>query len=365
MLPQLGSRRVLMTCDAIGGVWRYAVDLAGALQRQGVETVLVGSGPAPRAEAAALARPPIWLEMPPTWVAGKPSDVERLGAALGQLQRAHRADLVQVNQPAEAACLEVDVPVVVAAHSCLTTWWRAVHGDEPAADWRWRARLEAEGFRRADAVIAPSRSHAAAVRDAYGIPLPALVPNASAAPAGSAERGPLIVAAGRWWDAGKNLEVLDAAAAQCRWPVLVFGSLEGPDGSRVSPRHVRALGARPSDEVLAAMRRAAVFVSPSLYEPFGLAALEAARSGAALVLADIPTYREIWDGAARFFHPGSAAGLLAALDGLARDEAERLRLAEAATRRADAFSLDAQVAALAKVYSGVLPTGGATLKAAG
>ena len=51
-------RRILMTIDAVGGVWRYAMDLAAALRSESVETVFAGFGPAPsahqRAEAEAI-----------------------------------------------------------------------------------------------------------------------------------------------------------------------------------------------------------------------------------------------------------------------------------------------------------------------
>jgi glycosyltransferase involved in cell wall biosynthesis len=346
-----------MTCDAIGGVWRYAVDLSAGLAERGIETVLVGTGPRPsRAAMAELARPPVWLDLPPTWLAPRPSVVSRLAEELGRVQRLHSADVLHVNQPSEAAFLDVDVPVVAAAHSCLTTWWRTVRGDDPPADWAWRAGLEADGIRRAAAVVAPTASHAAAVAEAYGIRAPLVVSNASSAPAGGARREAFVVAAGRWWDEGKNLAVLEAAAAHCRWPVLLFGSLSGPDGSSVTVHHARAQGQRSSDEVRAAMRSAAIFVSPSLYEPFGLAALEAARSGAALVLADIPTYRELWRGAALFFDPRSSTALAAALDQLAADAARRARMSAAAAARASGFTPERQIEALLGAYA----TAGAT-----
>ena len=352
MLRRMSRPRVLMTCDAIGGIWRYAVDLARALERRGMDTVLVGTGPAPRVGSSnALSRRPLWLDIPPTWMAPGAEAVERLVKELGRLQREYGADIVHMNQPAEAAFLDVEVPVVLAAHSCLTTWWRAVRDGQPPADWIWRTELEAIGYRRADMVVAPTQSHAAVVRDAYGIALPLLVPNASDVPAGDTVRDPVVVAAGRWWDAGKNLAVLDAAATATRWPVLIFGSLEGPDGSRVAVQNVRPLGQRPASEVHATMRRAAVFVSPSLYEPFGLAALEAARSGAALVLADIPTYRETWNGAARFFHPRSAAGLASALEAVTGNDGTRRNLAVAASARAAAFSFEAQGSAIMRAYA--------------
>ena len=51
------------------------------------------------------------------------------------------------------------------------------------------------------------------------------------------------------------------------------------------------------------MRQAAIFVAPALYEPFGLGVLEARARGCALVLVHIPTFRELWDGAALFADP--------------------------------------------------------------
>ena len=51
MLRSLIGRptRVLMTVDAVGGVWRYALDLAGALAAQGCAIFLAGLGPEPSA----------------------------------------------------------------------------------------------------------------------------------------------------------------------------------------------------------------------------------------------------------------------------------------------------------------------------
>ncbi len=65
---------------------------------------------------------------------------------------------------------------------------------------------------------------------------------------------------------------------------------------------------------------ATVFASMARYEPFGLAVLEAAQAGMRLVLSDIPTFRELWDGAAIFV--GDEAGTcprhwMHALDGRA------------------------------------------------
>ena len=40
-------RRILMTADAVGGVWQYATELASALAGLGHETILALLGPPP------------------------------------------------------------------------------------------------------------------------------------------------------------------------------------------------------------------------------------------------------------------------------------------------------------------------------
>jgi glycosyltransferase involved in cell wall biosynthesis len=75
-------------------------------------------------------------------------------------------------------------------------------------------------------------------------------------------------------------------------------------------------------------------VAPSRYEPFGLAPLEAALHGCALVLSDIGTFRELWDGCAEFFPSGDAAALADALRRVNGDARLRERLAKAARTRA-------------------------------
>jgi glycosyltransferase involved in cell wall biosynthesis len=99
------------------------------------------------------------------------------------------------------------------------------------------------------------------------------------------------------------------------------------------------------------MSRAAVFASPSIYEPFGLAALEAAHAGCALVLADIPTYRELWEGAAAFVDPRDVDALAGALNALAAGPDDRARLAASARARAQSYAPERQLAALRDAYA--------------
>jgi glycosyltransferase involved in cell wall biosynthesis len=64
------------------------------------------------------------------------------------------------------------------------------------------------------------------------------------------------------------------------------------------------------------MERAAIYVLPARYEPFGLSALEAALSGCALVLGDLPSLREIWGETAVFIPPDDSEALHSAVSAL-------------------------------------------------
>jgi len=106
------------------------------------------------------------------------------------------------------------------------------------------------------------------------------------------------------------------------------------------------------DETLACLYAGALaFVSPSLSEGFGLPAVEAAVSGAPVVLSDIPAHRETLDGAAVYFPPGDARALARELEAVIGDEALRVRLGAAARDRVVGLSWDAAAAALRVVLA--------------
>jgi glycosyltransferase involved in cell wall biosynthesis len=117
--------------------------------------------------------------------------------------------------------------------------------------------------------------------------------------------------------------------------------------------HASASGHLPAAELAALRRRAAIFAAPARYEPFGLAILEAARDRCALVLGDIPSLRELWDGAARFVDPGDSRALHDALAELAAEGAERERLARAAQERSSRYTTASCAAAYRALYDRV------------
>lgn len=350
--------RVMMSVDAVGGVWRYAMDLAGGLRREGCTVLFAGLGPRPSVaqtkEASTIGKL-VWLDADLDWTGDGEEGLDRIPALIKALVQRHSIDLVHLNAPSQAAGLDVRVPVVAVSHSCVVTWFEAVRGSPVPERWAWHEHRNRRGFERADVVLAPSRSHADALRRCYGaVARLEVLHNASCLPVARRPKQDFALAAARWWDRGKNGAALDRAAAQCRTPVLMAGALTGPEGSELAVTHARALGELPHAEVAALMESAAIFVSPSLYEPFGLAALEAARKGAALVLADIATYRELWDGAALFADPHDPAAIASAIDRLADDPRFRNRLARQAGERAQQFSLEHQCRQALDVYARAL-----------
>ncbi len=353
-----------MTTDTLGGVWRYTVALAGASAASGRAVTVATIGPRPdhaqRAELATVAGVElVETDLTLDWTAPDERTLLAASAALARLARERGADSIHLHAPALVGNACWHAPVVAVVHSCLRTWWRAVRGASALpADLAWRDRAASAGLGRADAAIAPGRRFAREVARAYEVAEGRIhpVPNGAAPPAArpAQARPRAVLGCGRAWDAGKDFATLERAACLLQGiPVRLAGALLGPNGERAPVFDaVRTLGPLDLPTLAAARNDASVFVSTARYEPFGLAVLEAAQSGLALVLADIPSLREHWDGAALFFPPGDA-GALAETIGAALDEVSPL--AARARRRAEAFTPERMEAATSAVHDGLLP----------
>lgn len=350
--------RILMTVDAVGGVWRYAMDLSASLVASGYQMTFAGFGPAPsaaqRVEAERIGAL-IWLDAPLDWTAHDEKQLDRIPDLLRAIIDREGIDLVHLNLPSQACGLQLDIPLLVISHSCVVTWFAGVRRSMVPPDWQWHYRRNRAGFDAADVVLAPSHAHADMLRTSYGhIRSLGVVHNGARAAATTSAKEPMVFSAGRWWDDGKNCALLDAAAPRSAWPVIMAGSVAGPNGQRHELQHARSLGELPHEEIERWMARAAIVASPSRYEPFGLAPLEAAQAGAALVLADIPTYRELWDGAALFAAVDDAEAFASTLNRFANDEGLRHQFAIRAKDRAGRYTLAAQATAMRSVYDQML-----------
>jgi glycogen synthase len=346
---------MLMTADSQGGVWTHALELAAALGHRGVEVVLATMGPPldehQRADADRIGIAVHQSDERVEWKPGAWEDVDRTGEWLLALADEIEPDLVQLNGYCHAA-LSWGRPVVVVAHSSVWTWWRAVHGGDPPAEWNEYRRRVIEGLGAADRVVAVSRSMLAALEGAYR-PLPDAVVIPNGRDPGAMRPGrkqPFIFSAGRLWDEAKNLAALDRAAPQVPWPIHVAGEAHYPDGRTSRPRHLSVLGRLPGPELGEWMERAAIFAAPARYEPFGLAALEAGLAGCALVLGDIPSLRELWGDAAVFVPPDDSYALGEALRELVADSTRRAQMARAARVRALSYDPDRMASAYLSLY---------------
>jgi glycogen synthase len=326
-----------MTADTVGGVWAYALDLARGLAAHGVCVDLATMGPPLDDDQWAEARAISGLSVHEStfaleWMQDPWQDVELAGEWLTWLEQRLCPDIVHLNGYA-LATLPWACPVVVGAHSCVASWWRAVRGTPPPREYARYLEAVAAGVACADVVVAPSAAMLGWVHDLHGRPSSArVIPNGiwTQGPL-AASKDTLVLAAGRTWDEGKNLALLERVAARLGHPVHIAGA----QGQSDEPRHphVVHLGRLGRRVLRATMARAAIFAHPSRYEPFGLAPLEAADAGCALVLADLPSLREVWGEAADYVAPDDERGWVQALGELASDPHRRRRQARKAWRR--------------------------------
>lgn len=357
-LPQ----RVLMTTDTVGGVWSYSIELCRALQPFGIEVILATLG-APlrqgqRIEAAGVENIQLiesrfkleWMEKP--W-----ADVEAAKTWLELLEAQFAPDLIHLNGYAHAS-LPWTAPVVVVAHSDVLTWWEAVRGGHAPGEWDHYARVVRQGLHAADLVIAPTRAMMESIQRHYGTLRHARViyNGRSAQRFAAREKEAFVLCAGRLWDDAKNARVLADIAADVGWPIKLAGEQRSPQGGAVELRNVELLGLRAPGEMSDLFARASIYALPARYEPFGLTVLEAALSGCALVLGDIPTLRELWGDAAEFVRPDDRTALREALGRLIRDAERRAELAGRALRRARQFSLERMVHEYLTAYADAAST---------
>ncbi|MGJ4995788.1 glycosyltransferase family 4 protein [Bradyrhizobium sp. HKCCYLS3077] len=351
-------QRVMMTTDTVGGVWRYATTLAIALGDLGVEVHLVTLGRRmnsdQRADIAGAGIRLFETDLALEWQDPEGRDIDHARRVLHAIACDVQPDLVHLNSFREAT-FAWQAPVLVVAHSCVRSWGLACDETRFLQEPRWQcysARV-AEGLRSAAAWVAPSRSFGETVGRLYDPPRPGRpIWNGIASRFDiPANKQMVVLAAGRMWDRAKNMRALAEIAAGCPCPIHVAGSGADQDGL---PRDLHPLGELAHAELQQWMSRAAIFVSPALYEPFGLSVLEAATAGCALVLSDIPTFRELWQDAAVFVPPGDISALRSTLNWLVADQAARIVLQDAARQRARRYTLCRTAKAYADFYGELL-----------
>jgi glycogen synthase len=319
--------RILVTADTVGGVWTYTRELVTGLTLRGVEVILVSFGGIPSTAQTAWMKGSPDLDYRPTdykleWMQGSESDLVASAKYLQAVIAETRPDLLHLNQFYYGA-LDSDLPRIVVAHSDVVSWWVAVQGEEPPPSaWMcWYRRMVRRGLEAATTVIAPSVWMLEQISSHFIKPASGLVVYNGRTPALFNPRfakDDLIVSVGRQWDQGKNAILLLRRPMPA--PVCIVGSDRHPESQghalegNQPARGVRFEGQQDETQLSRLLARAAVYAATSRYEPFGLAPVEAALSRCAIVASDIPSFRELWDGAAVFFHDNDPDSLSEVLD---------------------------------------------------
>jgi glycosyltransferase involved in cell wall biosynthesis len=241
----------------------------------------------------------------------------------------------------------------------VLSWWDEVRGQAAPPEWREYQKRVEQGLNAADFIAAPSKAMLTALYKHYG-PMTAgcVIPNGrDASRYRPGKKEAFILTAGRLWDEAKNIQLIETIARELPWPVYIAGDNQHPDGGAVDIDEAHLLGQLSQPQLASWMARASIFVMPARYEPFGLSILEAALCGCALVLGDIASLRELWDGAAVFVNPSDSSALNTALAALIENDVLRKQLAEKAYACSQAFSPERMLDGYLAVYSQLMRVG--------
>ncbi len=355
--------RLLMTTDTVGGVWRFTQELTSGLLEAGDAVALVSFGreasAAQQLECERLQA--LWGEsfsyascdIPLEWMRENHRAFGEGAAVLARMSGEFQAELLHANQFCFAAT-RLDIPTVITAHSDVLSWVRCCRGAEPE-DSEWLARycaLVQRGLDAADVVAAPTAWMMRALGEGFRLPAEQLViPNGrSVAAQAPGERRLRAVTAGRIWDEAKDTALLGAVRSPM--PLVVVGE-EQCDGAHAGVlKGVELHGVLSEPGILELFANSAVYVCTSLYEPFGLAPLEAAQCGCAIVARDIASLREVWEKAALYFR--DAAELSAVLKRLYEDAEFLCSYQRKAGQRSQIFSREQMVMGYRKMYARLL-----------
>jgi glycogen(starch) synthase len=349
--------RILITTDTIGGVWTFTQELTTGLLEAGCEIVLVSFGRLPNDQQQQWADDKrlrwgssfhlIAYDVSLEWMQTSGSAYKKPARSLPRSIEEFKIDVLHCNQFCFGA-LPIDLPKVITAHSDVLSWARSCRAEKlDDSDWLRRYRsLVCNGLAGAQAVVAPTHWMLEALCKSFGPPedCHVIANGRSICTASQKSRKLQAITAGRLWDEAKNVGLLGEVSSPI--PLLIAGDTSCDGASAPSALGtVRMLGPLSEDDLFTIFRESELYICTSCYEPFGLAPLEAALCGCAVLAKDIPSLREVWqDGALYFNDAASLSVLLCELHG------DRKLLAKAKARS----SVQAQIYSREKMTSSYL-----------
>lgn len=308
--------RILITTDTVGGVWTFTKQLSTELLARGHKVALVSFGRAPSlsqtewaGEASAShggAFSYTASEVPLEWMQENDGAYRDGALALIPVAKDFAPDVLLSSQFCFGR-LPLPIPRVIVAHSDVLSWAAACRAT-PLPPSKWLAqyvRLVGEGLEAADAVATPTHWMLSALGAHFTLPQHAVVIHNGRSftddPIPSESKKLQAVTAGRFWDEGKNLKLLNGFMSPI--PIVIAGSFElESTGATIDSGCITLIGELSETDMRSLFCESAIYICTSLYEPFGLAPLEAALCGCAVLANDIPSLREVWgDECALFF----------------------------------------------------------------
>ncbi len=342
------SLHLMLTTDAVGGVWRYSLQLSRALAAHNVAVTMVCVGRSPDSEQQAeIASIPNLrrLHLIPgklEWEQDSAAEIVAARQQLASIVAEEQPDLLHTNQfcfgDLPTAC-----PRLVVGHSDILSWREWCADDYTAPSWlaflAYYQRLVEAGLRGAQAVVAPSHFMAGCLQKHYAFATtPQVIANGINIKPATAVKERIAIVAGRLWDKAKNvgimveaLKSLPSSSYQATANLLVLlageGDVTGTGTAvklndslpRLRPRNdgaIQYLGYLDTEHLYQQLARASIYLAVSRYEPFGLAVVEGALHGCAVLANDIPTFREVWGDDAVYFTHNSPASLRSRLSWL-------------------------------------------------
>lgn len=318
-MDKFSLQSILMTTDTIGGVWNFTNSLIKELQKYNLQIKLVTLGrqlsDAQRKEIKNFNNLAIFEnECKLEWMENPWDDITKSCNWIQDIVRQENPDIIHFNSFTFNS-LSFGKPTMCTAHSCVLSWYQNVKGTRPSGNWDFYYRFVKSGLHRVNYVTVPSKFMERQINKFYNRNC-LVIYNGVEQNSNITSKEQIVYSVGRVWDEAKNFSILSEIASYVEWPIIISGSTKLETQGKtnlVENNNVQYLGECSSNEIYSLMKKSSIFVSTSLYEPFGLAVLEAASNGCALILPDIDSFIEIWGDAALFYKKNSSHSLLSAI----------------------------------------------------
>jgi glycogen synthase len=227
---------VLITCDAIGGVWTYTRELVRGLVRRNHRVSLISFGELPDHHQLLWMRDlPLFeyygTDFPLEWQKDSASGVAASMDYMERLIALIKPDVLHSNQYCYGS-VRCSIPRIVVAHSDVLSWRTEVLGQATLEDpWLlWYRYVVTAGVAEAEALIAPSRWMLDTISQYYGKAANgSVIYNGcdSSQFSSSFNKSSCVLCAGRIWDPGKQVGILLARRQMV--PVQIAGPRRDPE----------------------------------------------------------------------------------------------------------------------------------------